>query len=454
MSPGRFRAVVCGVVALLAMAAIHGQSYDPAAVRMFRALGEQPNPLARYQYLSKIDPHLSPVNRQLAAQMSAFALAELGLYSQAVLAFPLKMRPVDGLVLPDTRHWRGEDAIEAITKAAANRRIVMINEVHHNAQTRALTLQLLPRLRALGFTYLALEALGNDPGLAKRGYPLRTSGTEYLQEPLYGEIVREGLRLGFVLVPYDDDKTEGDVEAREAGQARNLYQRVFAKDPDARLVVAAGYAHIDKGVGRLGPSRPMAMNLAALTDLDPLSIDQAQLLDVEWNNDDDYHRLIARFPSEVPEVLVGEADGRPWSAAPGLYDISVISPLSLSLKAFGDEEISSPSVGRYRDLSNGVQMAHQAFVAFNDMKRPKWVELAGLRRPYPIDTRLCRGQIPCAVDAHYFGEPDLATPADIYAFFKSGSSTRLYLKPGRYRLRAWNDQGRTLSDAVIEVPRP
>jgi len=451
MSPGYFRAFLSGV-ALLAAAAVHGQSYDPAAVRMFRALDEQPNLLARYQYLRKLTPHLSAANQQLAAQMSAFTLAELGLYSQAVLAFPLKMRPVPGLVLPDSKDWRGEDALEVIAKAAADRRIVMINEVHHNAQTRALTLQLLPRLRALGFTYLAIEALGKDPGLAKRGYPLRSSGTEYLQEPLYGEIVREAIRLGFELVPYDYDKSGADVETREVGQARNLYNRVFARDPSARLVVAAGYAHIDKSAGRLGPARPMAMNLAALTGLDPLSVDQAQFLDVEWNKDDDYHQLIARFPTEVPEVLVGAASGRPWSAAPDLYDISVISPRSLTLKAFGDEEITAPSVGRYRDLSNGVQMAHQAFVAFNDMKRPKWLGLGGQRHPYPIDTRLCRGQIPCAIDAHYANEPDQATPADIYAFFKSGSSTRLYLYPGHYRLRAWNDQGRTLSDAVIEIP--
>jgi hypothetical protein len=432
--------------------AIHGQSYDPAAVRMFRELSEQPNPLARYRYLQKLDPELSAVNRQLAAQMSAFALSELGLYTQAVLAFPLKMRPVPGLVLPDIGHWHGVDAVDAITQAASSRRIVMINEVHHNPQTRALTLHLLPRLRAIGFNYLAVEALGNDPSLAERGYPIRSSGTEYLQEPLYGEILREALKLGFVLVPYEDDKAEGGVEAREAGQARNLYQRVFAKDADARLVVAAGYAHVDKAVGRLGSVRPMAMSLAELTGFDPLSIDQAQFLDVAWSKDNDYHRLIGRFPSEVPQVLVSEASGRPWSAAPKLYDISVISPLSLSLKAFGDEEISASSVGRYRDLSNGVQMAHQAFVAFNDMKRPKWLELGGQRRPYPIDTRLCRGQIPCVVDAHYVDEPDQATPADIYAFFKSSSSTRLYLYPGRYRLRAWNDQGRRLSDAVIEIP--
>lgn len=452
MLPGRFRAVLCASL-LMSIGTALGQSYDPAAVRMFHALAAKPNLLARYEYLQKLGPHLPAADQNLAGQMSAFALAELGLYSRAVLTFPLKMRPVPGLVLPDPKEWQAEDALDVIAKAAANRRIVMINEVHHNAQTRALTLLALPRLRALGFTHLAIEALGDDPELVRRGFPLRTSGTEYLQEPLYGEIVREAIRLGFVLVPYDDDRAGADVEAREAGQAQNLYDRVFARDPAARLVVAAGYAHIDKAVGRLGPDRPMAMTLARLTDSEPLSVDQAQFLEVEWGGDDDYHRLVRRFPTEVPEVLVDKASGRPWSAAPKLYDISVISPPSLTLKSLGAEEVADPALGRYRNLSNGVQMAQQAFVAFNDMLRPKWLELGGQRRSYRIDTRLCREQVPCVVDAHYVNEPEAATPADIYAFLKSTSSTRLYLKPGRYRLRAWNDEGRTLSESVIDVPR-
>lgn len=450
MRMGYLRTIVC-ITVILGVAAARGQSYDPAAVRMFHELGERPEPLDRYLYLQKLEPNLSLSNRMLAAQMSSFALSELGLYSRAVLAFPLKISPVPGLELPAANDWRGEDALTAIAAAAASRRIVMVNEVHHNAQTRAFTLQLLPRLRALGYTHLAIEALGDDPELAERGYPVRSSGSEYLQEPLYGEIVREGIKLGFVLVPYDADAVGGSTEAREAGQARNLYDRVFRKTPDARLVVAAGYAHVDKAVGRLGNARPMAMTLAKLTGIEPLSVDQAQFVEAE-GKDDDYHQLIARYPSDKPEVLIDKASGRLWSAAPKLYDISVISPRSLTLNALGAAEVDDPVHGRYRILSNGVQMATQAFVAFNQMQRPSWLELGGQRRPYPVDTRLCREQSPCVVDAHYAGETDQAIPADIYLFLKPTSSTKLYLRPGQYRLRARNDRGRTLSQSLIAVP--
>lgn len=438
------------LMAALVAAGTHAQTYDRAAVDMLRTLQKQPTTLARCQYLGDAIPGLSPTNRMLAQQMLSFCLSELGMYTQAVLGFPLKMREIPDLVLPDPSRWRAEDAADAIAGLARDRRLVLINEVHHNAQTRVLTLALLPRLRALGFTHLALEALGTDAELARRGYPVQASGTEYLQEPLYAEIVREALKLGFVLVPYD---TPGNaVEDRETGQAENLFRRVFQHDPGARLVVAAGYAHIDKQVGRLGATRPMAMTLARLTGLPPLSIDQSQFVESRWADDDDYHRLAARFPSGHAQVLVDKATHTPWSAAPELYDVSVILPPVLSRRAFGEQEMAGPWGGRYRNLRNGVQGATDDFIALNEMLRPDWLALDGQRRPVPIDTRLCRNRIPCAIEARYAGESDQATPADCYAFFQSSMATRLYLRPGRYRLRASNVDGRTLSQSVIDVP--
>lgn len=438
--------IAFGIAAALLATPVAGQTYDAAALRMFRELNKLPNPLARYLYLEKIGPGLSQANGLLAGQMSAFALSELGLYTQAVLAFPLKMKPVEGLVLPDASTWKGVDALDGITRLASDRKIVLINEVHHNAQTRVLTLELLPRLRALGFRYIALEALVSDPGLAERGYPVRNSGTEYLLEPIYGEIVREAIRLGFVLVPYDSNVASDDGQAREVGQADNIYRQVFTKDPQARLIVAAGYAHVDKAMGRLGPVKPMAMILAKLTDSNPLSIDQAQFLEVDWS-DDDYHRLVKRFPSDAAEILVDKQTGQPWSADPKLYDVSVINPPTLSMKAFGNVSNVTPKP-TWLEIG-GIQ--HIDLKASNFMFRPTWLELGGVRHSYPINTRLCRDQVPCAVDAHYIEEPDSATPADIYAFFSEGGATRLYLKPGRYRLRAWNSEGKTLSQSNILV---
>lgn len=427
------------------------QSYDQSELDLFQALRRQPNQLARYQYLAQAMPHLSASDQVVAGQFRSFSLDELGLYNQAVLGFPLKSEPPPGLVLPDHDGWKGADAVDVITKLAADRRIVMINEAHHNAHTRELTLALLPRLRALGFTYFAAEALGeNDPGLMRRGYPVKTSGSEYLREPVYGEIVREAIRLGFILVPYDNSIL--DPQARDAAQAETLFQKVFARDPHARLFVHAGYAHIDKASGRLDNIEPMAMKLAKLTGLDPLSIDQIQFLESGLDTSDDYHVLIQRFPAQSAEVLINRVTGKPWSALPKLYDLNVLLPIALDVKTFGDS-VRSPFSG-YAYVNDPTRLAMDSLTALNDLQRPKWLFLDGQRSPFPIDTNLCRRQVPCVISARYIGESNDATAADRYAFTEPYASSKLYLRPGRYQLRAWNADGRTLSEKVIQISGP
>jgi hypothetical protein len=443
--------VLCLVALLVSKAAV-AQSFDSAEVKLFETLSRQPTALARYSYLDKEMPHLAPTDRIVAMQLFSSAESELGLYDQAVLSFPLEIRGPTDTVLPIPTEWRVDNAADVITQLAANRRIVMINEAHHNAHTRALTLALLPRLRALGFNYFAAEALlDTDPGLEKRGYPIKTSGTEYLREPLYGEIVREAIRLGFIIVPYD---VEGNVaeQAREIGQANDLYQKVFAKDPHARLFVQAGYAHIDKARGRLGNIEPMAMHLQELTGLDPLSIDQTQFLETSLGHSDDYHQLIARFQPKTPAVLINRVSGKAWSAYPKLYDVNVILPPAVSLRSFGDLHMFDGRVSE--NVSDPSHLSLNSFTALDSMFRPNWLTLNGVRHPVPISAALCQMHLPCVVEAQYANEKDDAIAADRYAFVKPDAISELYLRTGRYRLRSLDTEGRTLRERSITVNGP
>ncbi len=448
--PKRMFAMVACLVVLLGPAGVCAQSFDATEIDIFHAVRRQPNALARYDYLVQRMPQLPAADQVIIGQFRAFALDELGLYNQAVLSFPLQSMQPPGLVLPDRAEWKRADAADVITQLAADRHIVMINEAHHDAHTRVLTLALLPRLRALGFGYFAAEALGDDdPALMQRGYPIPASGTEYLREPLYGEIVREAIRLGFILVPYDSSGS--GLQTRDAAQAENLFRKVFARDPHARLFVDAGYAHIDKAAGRLGEIQPMAMQLAKLSGFDPLSIDQTQFLEHSLGGTDDYHVLLGRFPTRSAEVLLNRASGAPWSAQPKLYDLNVILQLALNVNTFGNGASNMFGDAQPRNVRDTTELATDSLIALNDMQRPGWLTLGGQRVAFPIDTTLCRKQLPCVIDAHYLREPDDATAADRYAFFEPYSRSKLYLRPGRYRLRAWNAAGKTLSVKTIDV---
>jgi len=442
MTAKLFLGRIC-VVALLTPMAVVSQSYDQAEIELFQKLNQQDGDLARYIYLKRVIPHLSASDQIVANQLLSSSESELGLYDQAILGFPLKSKALPNLTLPTTGDWEAIDASDAITKLSTDRRIVLVNEAHHDAHTRQLTLTLLPRLRALGFTYFAAEALSDkDLELMRRGYPIKESGTEYLREPLYGDIVREAIRLGFIIVPYDSSESG---EEREIGQANNLYQRVFAKDPKARLFVHCGYAHIDKAAGRLGNIEPLAMRLRELTGFDPLSIDQTQFLEVVTDPSDAYHQLITSFHPTIPVVLANHINGKLWSAEPKLYDVNVILPASVGLRSFG----SSAEANHVEDITRlSLDLMNP-----KDMQRPNWLTLSGTRSSIPISADLCKRHFPCVVKAGYVNESDGAIAADRYVFFEPLVESKLYLRPGFYRLSALNSSGGILSEQTIHVAK-
>jgi hypothetical protein len=439
---------------LLASTSAHAQapasSAPPTTEELLVKFGSAPNGLARYEYLNAVMPTLQGDDKMLAQQLLATVDSELGLYDEAVMAFPFDNRIAlpHSMPLPNTDDWRSVDAADAVVQMAADRHIVMVNEAHHDAHTRELTLALLPRLRALGYRYFAAEALSDkDTELMQRGYVTDRSGTEYLMEPLYAEIIRQAIKLGYTIVPYDpENATLGD---RDKEEAKNLYDKVFAKDPQAKLFVHAGYSHIDKAPGNLGPDiQPMAMQLKQLSGYDPLCVDQMQFRDVAIGGLDFgfYSTVAVRFKPQVPIALHNRHTNVLWSSDPLRHDITVILPPA------DDRDLDIHGIMKADVFRRQVVLPRPPF---DINERPSWLTLGGKRLPYRITLDLCNRQLPCVVDAYYPNEPvDASVPADRYTFTHARSHNVLYLYPGHYHLRAWNANGTTLSDQQIDVPGP
>ena len=336
-------------------------------------------PLAEYAFYRDRHEHSQGIVRDFLAQVLAASEAELGAYEQAVLQYPqgapvLRDTPAP---LPEPERFRAVDAAEGIAELARERRIVMVNEAHHAAQTRLLTLALLPRLRALGYTHFAAEGLDErDRDLVARGYPVKNSGP-YVNEPLYGEIIRTALRLGFIVVAYESASTDADAGAREEEQAQHLIERVFRDHRDARLFVHAGYAHVHKRAGYLD-SDPMAMRLQRKTGFDPLVIDQTVLRPSAPGREyGDYRTLLQRYPVSAATIFAAHDRRSAWSLEPNFYDVSVLLPPTR--------------------LVDG---------------RPDWLSLGGERIAVAIAIDLQPASLPCVVEARYAAESDAAVPAD------------------------------------------
>ena len=215
---------------------------------------------------------------------------------------------------------RGVDAVGEIVRRASEAQVVMVNEAHHDAATRLLTLALLRPLYEQGYRYLAAETFAPDSVLARSpDYPTADMGV-YLDEPVFGALVREALGLGYTLIPYEQEEAqriEGDTlsgqERRDLSQAQNLTARTFARDPGARVLVHAGYSHVNEQAGEY--FHPMARYFREATGIDPLTVDQTE---VGPRSDEAYEHPAYRaavdrgLVSRVPVILLDGA-GEPTS---------------------------------------------------------------------------------------------------------------------------------------------
>ena len=377
-------------------------------------------PVAAYQFYRDHYEHSEHALHSMLAQVLAATESELGAYEAAVRQFPMAVSGLGGApaALPTEADFSAVDAADAVVELTRTRRIVMINEAHHVAETRVLTLALLPRLRALGFTHFAAEGLDeHDLDLGNRGYPTRASGT-YVREPLYGDIIRSALRLGFVVVPYESANPNADSDTREQEQAQHLFDRVFRVQPSARLFVHAGYAHVQKHQGYLFGADPMALHLQRMTGIDVLSIDQTILRpDSPPREYPDYRTLLQRFSIRAPTVFLANAGKAPWSLEPQFYDISVLLPPADHL-----------IVGR-----------------------PDWLTLGGERVPVAIDLDIQADHLPCVLEARYAAESDKAIPADRVLIEQNISQAVLFLRPGSYRISATDANARVLFGRSLHV---
>jgi hypothetical protein len=382
----------------------------------------------RYAYVADKQPAFRMIFGQYLSWYQTF----IGDYPDAASSFSIKqtaLRDDRPSPLSDSR-WHARPALEAIPELAGKYQLVYLNEAHNIPLTRTLTVQLLGKLRQQGFTYFAAETLyQTDTQLQTRGYPTDKSGF-YTEEPISAEMVRTALKLGFKVIGYEaiSDAT-GD--AREAEQARNIYHSVFKKDPHARLVVEAGYAHIQKSGEFLGGSS-MAEHLFKLSGINGLSIEQTMLIPhpVSDDNHPDYTAMVKQLHPGTPIVFEDDT-GKPWSLRPG-YDVSVVFPPER--------------------LRRG---------------RPTWLSLGNMRQPFFVSGDRCQNHYPCMVEARYADEGADAIPADrmvldpvplnanINQRIRQGEGApvgELYLRSGRYKLTIDNANDDQIFAQNIVVP--
>ena len=390
-----------------------------------------PGLLAQYILMqSTYDSNDQRAFRLIFGQYLSWFQTWIGDYDGARKSFSIAQpaQPDDG-PSPLSGGYRVQPADEVILRLAHGRKAVFFNEAHSAPITRTLTVELLGRLRAEGFNYFAAETLYvGDKDLQKRGYATAKTGF-YVSEPIYGEMVRTALALGFKVVAYDAENAGvGDPREKEGAQA---LAQIFKRDPGARLVVNAGFAHIQKKGKYLGGSS-MAEFFERLSGIEPLAIEQTMMIQhARTDQDHPYYLAVTQANRAAHPFAYVNAAGEAWTLKPGAYDVSVFFPTATIVD-----------------------------------NRPDWVSLDGTRIAYRVGGDACRAVFPCLIEARHSSDGedavaadrvvlnvvDPSTPISERMLVNHGSTeSRLYLFPGSYRVSALDRVGRTLTSKTVDI---
>jgi hypothetical protein len=417
----------------------------PAFLRMLRELPQLDDTsryLVRVAKLREIvkKPDAAGLNQLLAAE-EAF----LGRYKQAMALMDLGRPEVPAAKNTDALDdYQPKDAAEAVLALAEKHQVVIVNEGHHVPRHRAFATLLLKALRKKGFTYFAAETFagtaagkGDDDmaPMAKRGYPTLTDGY-YSNEPYFGDLVRTALKLGFTPVAYEHRWATApaspttrkgqleQIEQREEGQAQNLVQRIFKKAPKAKVVVFVGYSHANKApVGKQHPVEWMAARLKKATGIDPLTVDQAQVME--------HSRPAFEHPAYRLALQKKKTTTRPWvlyDARKAAYYVPPRDHGGFDLTVFHPRD----------EYEQG---------------RPTWARMGGYRKPAkPAGLPDVPEGGSLLLQAFRKGEDaKVAVPVDQIEYTRDDPAPVVLLPVGEYAVRVVDAVGKVRHEAALAV---
>ncbi len=346
--------------------------------------------------------------------------------------FSRQSKPQKDLESSPIDNFEPRGAIDAIASAAEKQQVIMINEEHDTPMHRAFTTRLLPILYKKGFRYLAAETIAEaDTELNKRGYPTQKTGF-YTADPVYADMIRRALKLGFKIVPYEhirtDCKNPNDNEdfcqnERERGQAQNLYDRILKSEPNAKILVHVGRGHNQEA--NFETWAMMAWHFKQISKIDPFTIGQMHLSERSRPENEFplYRYATAKWKFTEPSVFQSKA-GKFWSEP--TYDLTIFHPRTV-----------------YKD------------------GRPTWLEMGGSRKSLTlygkVKNSVAMPFLPQTdgiflVQAFAANEPNDAIPIDQIIVTDAKKAPVLMLPAkGDFRIRAIGESGKVVVETNVSI---
>lgn len=354
-------------------------------------------------------------------QLLAVNSSQIGEYQDALTYFYKSMKiqhaPFSKVNKNVLANYQPQNAIKFIETIADNRQVIMLNEGHNLSFHRAFAIRLLDMLYKKGFRYFAAETLSeDDKDLNKRGYPLYGKTGFYTDEPVFGDLIRTALKLGYTVLPYDYGGSRDTFAERDKRAAQNLYDNTLAKDPKAKVLVYAGYSHINKGKGDDDDDTYLAEFFKDISKIDPYTIEETNMIEggSPEQESEAYKYALTTSMGKEPAVFCNK-EGKPF----------VLSPRS-------DLEIFHPR----SEYQKG---------------RPTWLLMGGIRKYYEFSAELCKGKFPCLVQAFLANEGINAVPIDQIKVAEGKNLPVLVLPAGEFLIRVVDAEGKVVNESKASI---
>ena len=442
--------ILLGISILIIGSCIYKKSYsginhvnETAVAKLLDNYSNQKNAIARIATLKEFESKTKSIDeKKFVCDIIAEELSYFGDYKEALFYADkhgkfMKENKVE--YNNKFRDYNPQDALKTIASIANNHQIIFINEAHHVPMHRAFSIKLLKILYDKGFRYFAAETVSTlDKDLNSRGYPLSKKTGIYTDEPLYGDLIRNALKLGYKVVPYENeipcekqlslkDVVGAKVNKkkfnwncqnhREYNQAQNLYNRILKKNSKAKIFVHAGYGHISKKGNKLWT--PMCENFIKISGIIPFTIDQETMREHSAPKFENgiYQYINHKYKYDYPIVFTS-SENKFWvyKKYKNKYDLQIFHPRTT--------------------LVNG---------------RPSWMTLYGLRTPYFINNLKIDKDCPCIVSAHIKEEGPDAVPIDQITLRKRDNNKALMLPMGKFVIKIKDKTGRLIRKSVLDT---
>nr|WP_314896812.1 hypothetical protein [uncultured Flavobacterium sp.] len=371
-----------------------------------------------YKFSGDIETKMEKDTVPWKTQVGATDYAISGNYKKALETWDKTGSEIPSISAQDMayfKEFKSQDAKEYILNRSKKEKIIIINEAHNNSRHRVFTTSLLKGLYKNGYRFLGIEAL-SDTLINQRKFAVLESGTMYIYESQYSNLIKEALDIGFILFNYEYKYVRGKTgKDREREQAENI-AKLIAKNPNSKFLIHCGYDHLNEGIPRIKEwGKAMAGRLNDLTGINSFTIDQipgSEKGDLKLNSP-----FIQMANSKKPVIMVN-AKGKTYN-------------------------------GEINDNRADCRIIHPVSVYNNG--RPDWLTLNGRRIAFNIATGSI-SEYPVLVMAYRNNEFEQeGIPADIAEITSKNQTVDLVLDKGNYRIIVKNRDYKIIQDYQQQI---